>query len=329
MKFGVGIPTCRQGFDVPPGFAGPKEIVEVSQLAEKLGVDFVWGSDFASPIPAMRERLGAKNLNWYEIVVSMAYIAASTKRIGLGFGVIILPFRDPLMLAKEIATLDVFSNGRVMFGVGLGVFRPEFEMLYPLKAKANRGAMLDEGLQVLRLLFTETEATFEGEYFPMNSVAFHPKPVQNPFPIYVTGMAARTASRAARYGNGWVIDPNPVDVLREAVDKLKGAAEQEKRDISEFHIICCGGLSIAKTRDAAYERFVKSFVGARFAKDKTKEEVLATHFIGTPQEIAKRIKEREKGGATHLVTQSIAGDTFQEMKEQVQMFAEEVIPLCK
>ena len=330
MKFGVGIPTCRQGFDVPPLFCGPQDMVEVSQLAEKLGIDFVWGSDFITPIPAMREKFGANNLNWYEIVVSMAYIAAATKKIGLGFGVIVLPFRDPVMLAKEISTLDVFSNGRAIFGVGLGAIRPEFEMLFASKTKVNRGKMLDEGIQVMRLLFDETEATFQGDYYSISNVAFHPKPIQPHFPIYVSGGASATAARIAKYGDGWVLGHSTIEQVKQKSDEVKGLAEGENRDPSKIDIICDGGLSIARTHEEAVNRYKNSFVGARvMASGKALEEVLPAHYVGTSQEIAEMIMERQKVGATHIVAQHIAGDNFGELKEQVQMFAEEVIPLCK
>ena len=330
MKFGIGIPTCRQGFDVPPGFCGPHDIVEVSQMAEKLGMDFVWGSDFATPIPAMRDRFGVQNLNWYEIVVSMAYIAAATRNVGLGFGVVVLPFRDPVMLAKEISTLDVLSNGRVLFGVGLGAIRQEFEMLFPSKTKVNRGVMLDEGIQVMRKLFDDAEATFEGRYYSIDSVAFHPKPVQKPLPIYVSGRAEATAQRVAQYGNGWVVGPSPIAEVQQKVDQLKSLVEAEKKDFQGFDIICDGGLSIGKTHEEAVKRYQNSFVGARaLAGGKSLEEVLPSHYVGTPQEIAEMIRQRGEAGATHIVAQHIAGDEISQLRDQVQMFAEEVVPLCR
>lgn len=329
MKFGVGIPTCRQGFDVPPGFCGAEEIPEVAKFAERVGVDFIWGSDFATPVPAMKQKHGAENLNWYEIVVSLSYCAAVTRRVGLGFGVIVLPFRDPVMLAKEISTLDVFSHGRVIFGVGLGAFRQEFELLFPHRAKANRAAMLEEGIQVMRRLFHEREVTFAGRYFPVQNVSFHPKPLQQPFPIHLSGRAEEVVNRVARYGDGWVMGPSPVAEVKDKLEKLKAATEQEQRDFSKLWIFADAALSLAGSREAALERFHKSFVGARFGKERSAAEILAAHYVGTPAEVAERIRDLERVGVTHVVAQHIAGDRYEELGEQIQMLAEEVMPLCR
>ena len=330
MKFGVGLPTCRQGLDVPPGFCGPEGIVEVAQLADNLGLDFVWGSDFATPIPALRQQFGQENINWFEILTSLAYCAAVTERVALGFGVIVLPFRDPVMLAKQISTLDVFSKGRVMFGVGIGGFREELEMLYPERANGNRAKMLEEGVQVMRMLFSQPAATFHGQYYRFDDVSFYPKPVQDPFPIYITGEPLEIAERVARYGDGWVpVRPSPAELKRK-VARLKEEAEKVNRDISEFHVFAEGVLSVAATHDAAVKNFENTLVGDRFAKSigKSAEEVLEEHYIGTPQEIAKKVQIRASAGATHIVPQSIAARNLEGMKEQIRMFAEDVIPLC-
>ena len=146
--------------------------------------------------------------------------------------------------------------------------------------------------------------------------------------------AWRVLGNRGRTGGGrwWVVGPSPIAEIKGKVEKLKSLAEEEKRDFSKFDIICDGGLSIGKTHEEALERYKNSFVGARAiaaAGEKPLEEVLRAHYVGTPQEIAEMIMERKKVGATHIVAQHIAGDQFSLLKEQVQMFAEEVIPLCQ
>ncbi len=330
MKFGVGIPTCRQGFDVPPRFCSAQELAEVGQFAEKFkGVDFIWGSDFLTPIPAMKQKLGAENLNWYELVVSMSYLAAATKRVGLGFGVVMLPFRDPFMLAKQIATLDALSNGRVIFGVGLGAIREEYEMIFANKAKANRGDMLDEEIQILRSLFNDKETKFEGKYFSLNNVTSYPKPAQKPLPMYIAGRAEETVNRIVKWGDGWVMGGCTPEDLGKRVDTVKKACEAAKRDFTKLSFFADSALCVAKTHEEAVEKFKNSFVGARFTRGITVEQALPSHYVGTPAEIAETISKKKKAGATHIVAQHIAGDKYPQLKEQIQMFAEEVVPLCK
>jgi len=102
MKFGIGIPNCREGIFYPIPIADPQEIIKLTQLAERLGYDSVWGTDFITPIP----RMGIPDTpqpNWYELLITLAYLAAATQRIQLGAGVVLLPYRDPIILAKQAA----------------------------------------------------------------------------------------------------------------------------------------------------------------------------------------------------------------------------------
>ncbi len=325
MKFGFAIPTCREGRDNLSAFAGPKEIIKLTQMCERLGFDSVWSNDFINPPPAMRKAFGPPP-NWYEVITSFASLAVLTERIKLGIGVIVMPFREPVLLAKQVATLDAFSNGRTLLGMGVGGSRDEFVSIRTKEAKAHRGTMLDEGLEAVTLLLNQPEASFEGKYYEFRDVALYPKPVQKPLPIYIAGHSEETPHRVAKWAHGWLVSYPSTENLRHRWEELKPILEQEGRDPSEIDVTVSWGVSLAQTREAAIERYRKSLQGKRI---RSEEWLMNNNLVGTPAEVAERLLQFEKEGATHCIALHIAADTFPELEEQAQIFGEEVIPLCR
>ena len=118
MKFDICLPNAMEGFLAPAGFAGPKDIEKFAREAERLGYNALWGFDFLNPTPDMGITNDTK-ANWYELMTTLAYLACVTDRIRLVSGVVVLPNREPVLLAKQIATVDQFSNGRLDVGIGL------------------------------------------------------------------------------------------------------------------------------------------------------------------------------------------------------------------
>ena len=127
-RFDIEIPNCREGVFVPPGFATPEQIIECVQAAERLGYHAVWATDFMSASPSSGVP-SDESPAWYEPIVTLSYAAAVTSRIKLGTGVVVLPYRDPVILAKQAATLDRLSQGRFLLGLGLGAWRDEFQAI--------------------------------------------------------------------------------------------------------------------------------------------------------------------------------------------------------
>lgn len=326
MRFGIGIPTCREGVFYPVPFASAKDIAEVTQLAERLGFDSVCGTDWITPTP-FRKIPDKDPPNWYELLISLAYCAALTNRITLVAATIVLPFRDPIILAKQVSTLDHFSEGRFVLGIGLGGNREEFEFLRPRDAKAHRGHMLEEQLEAINLLLSGEKVSFHGRYVEFDSVALNPKPFQRSLPIYISGYNAQTSDRIAKWGKGQFIPIAP-GRIRERTEALRKALAKVGRDISEIDILGHTYMSVAKSREEAVKRFEQSRVGARY-RNKSRDVVLGENFIGTPSEIAEQMKSLQKEGMTHCVAANFAVNSFEDMKEQVHQFAEEVIPHFK
>jgi probable F420-dependent oxidoreductase len=200
-------------------------MVRVARAADDAGLDSVWtGEHVVLPDPQAPPSPSPPKTPFLDPSVALAHIAAHTKQIRLGTGIIVLPQRNPVELAKELASLDQVSGGRLLFGLGAGYLEPEFAALganFP-----ERGAITDEAIDVLRALWTQASPTFAGKYYAFSGIDAHPRPRQTPHPpIVIGGMSRPAARRAAARGNGWYgfftnpeITARSLTWIREAVD---------------------------------------------------------------------------------------------------------------
>jgi probable F420-dependent oxidoreductase len=203
----------------------PETLVRRAQRAEEVGFEALWvGDHIALPDgpgdPAFQPRL--------EAVVTLAHLAAVTERVRLGFGVIVLPQRQPVLLAKQITSIDVLSGGRVTVGVGVGHLEAELRAMGV--APSERGARTDEYLTVLRQMWDEPTPTCHGRFVSVAGVIERPRPVQQPHPpIVIGGDTPAAFRRAVRSGNGWYgweLDP---DETATALAALRAAADRYGR----------------------------------------------------------------------------------------------------
>lgn len=191
-------------FGINVGIGGDVDaMVTIARAVEDAGLDSVWtGEHVVLPDPRVPPSPSEPQTPFLDPLIALSHVAANTSRIGLGTGIIILPQRNPVVLAKELASLDVVSKGRLLFGVGAGYLEPEFRAIgAPF---VDRGAATDEWLEVIKALWTMDKPAYEGKYFSFSGIDAQPRPVQQPHPpIVVGGMSKLAAKRAARYGNGW------------------------------------------------------------------------------------------------------------------------------
>ncbi len=178
-------------------------MVHVARHAEESELESLWtGEHVVLPDPQAPPSPAAPRTPFLDPSVALAHLAAHTQRVKLATGIIILPQRNPVELAKELASVDAVSGGRLIFGLGAGYLEPEFRAL-----GANyeeRGAITDEAIDALRALWTQEKPTFSGRYFRFSGIDAHPRPVQKPHPpIVIGGMSRPAARRAAARGNGW------------------------------------------------------------------------------------------------------------------------------
>jgi len=158
----------------------------------------------------------------------LSFAAAHTERLKLGSGIILLPQRNPVVLAKELAGVDVLSAGRLLFGIGVGYVPREFEAIgVPY---AERGARMSEHIEAIRALWTQERPVFEGRFTSFSGIQSHPRPVQRPHPpILVGGMSAAAHRRAVRQGDGWYGFFQDLDATAAALRGLESAAAQVER----------------------------------------------------------------------------------------------------
>src|SRR5947207_15163909 len=155
LRFGVHIPTCIEGMMYPVPFAKPEDILPTALLAERLGFDSVWGNDHMTTQRYV-QREWPEPPNFYEPLITFAYVAARTERLRLATGIIVLPMRTMPVLAKQVATLDQLSGGRVILGVGTGAYREEYEALYPDACEARRVEIGGERMRACRQVCTDS-----------------------------------------------------------------------------------------------------------------------------------------------------------------------------
>lgn len=204
MKIGVALPTV--GLD-----HGPELLLPVAEAAERLGFDSIWATDHAlmcyrreSEYPYGRsgtEIAMTPGIGWLEPLAALSFVAARTERVGLGTSVLVLPYRNPVLVASQAATLHLLSRDRLILGVGTGWMREEFEALG--LDPAERGARTDEHIEVLRTLWRDDPASFEGRFTSFDDVVLGLPPRGSTPPVWVGGNTRPALRRALRHGDGW------------------------------------------------------------------------------------------------------------------------------
>jgi probable F420-dependent oxidoreductase len=333
MLVSAGLPTGMEGLTYPIPFSDPAAIIRIAQHAEALGYHSVWGNDHMTTQHYVRAEFPTPPRFW-EPLMTYAFVAAATKTLRFGTGLLVLPMRrDIVVVAKQIATLDHFSGGRLEIGIGIGAYREEFEALNP-GADGRRGDMVDEGLQALDLLFRERVASFDGNYYRFRDVELAPKPLQAKLPIYVGGNNANNIKRTVQYGAaGWLPAGVPLERLRQDVRLLHELAAKAGRDPKTIAVAPQYVVHVGKTHEAALARFRQSQMNQHLTslrKSTLKEQGALSHedinLIGTPDEIIERALAFKAAGVTHLLGLYFAANSVSELLDQMQMFAELVMP---
>jgi len=231
MKFGlhsVNLHTC--------GY--PDAAARFGRAAEAAGFESLWVADhIVLPDPPVPGRPMAPDMRLIEPIVALTFLAAHTSRVRLGTGVIILPQRQAVVLAKQLASLDVLSNGRLIFGLGVGWCEPE--MNASGAPFSERGKVADDYLAAMRALWTQPKPSHRGSYVSFDGVQAMPRPVQTPIPIVVGGRTAPAYRRSVAQGHGWYgfgLDiaetQKSVAALREAGKKVSRPVELGRLEIS-------------------------------------------------------------------------------------------------
>lgn len=326
-----------EGMMYPVPFASPDQMVDLAQHAEKLGYHSVWGNDHMTTQRYVRAEFQTPPSFW-ELLVTLAVIAAKTSTLHIATGVLVPAMRrDIVVLAKQLSTLDHFSKGRLLVGMGVGAYREEFEALQPDR-EVHRGNLLEESIQALRLLFNQRSASWQGTYYHYEDVEMYPKPLQSPLPIYIGGNNKNAIRRAGKYAQGWMGAGMPAAQIRQFVAQLREVAVENGRDPAEIDIapqfVACIGQN--------YEQAEKTFQGSQMynhlvslSGTTLKDQVAAgfkfseVSLIGAGGDILEKIGQLRDAGVTHVSGLLFPANSIEELKDQMQQFAEAVIPKVK
>ena len=199
-------------------------IHDTARLAEDLGFDSVWIPDHAVVPRAVEARYGPV---YYDAIAVLGYLAGITSRVRLGTTVLVIPYRHPIVLAKELASIDQLSEGRLILGAGVGWAEVEFQALG--LTFAERGRYTDEALRVMQTLWTQDAPQYSGSYCTFADIIFQPKPLQQPVPIWIGGQSRAALRRTAQFATGWHPIDQPPAQLQTAMTTLATLSQQVGR----------------------------------------------------------------------------------------------------
>ena len=238
MKLGVALPQVGE-------WATPESVIRIARYAEELGYNSVWVQERLlwplnprKPYPASPDG-SLPDIYKYVMdpIISLAYVASQMKKIRIGTAIINLPYHTPSVLAKQLATLDIISGGRLDVGIGLGWSEDEY-IATNVEFK-DRGERVDEFLKCIKKLWTEDEPEFNGKHYKLPKSVVNPKPVQKPHPpITVGGFTPQTFERAVTLGDGYNALIMQFDQMDQTISALKDAAEVASRDFNKLQVVC-------------------------------------------------------------------------------------------
>lgn len=246
----------------------PDQMIGIAKHAESAGIESVWTFehvivplDYQSKYPYNASgKMGADpETSFLDPLVALSAVAANTSRLRLGTGVNILSQVNPLLMAKQVASLDVISNGRFMLGVGIGWLREEFEAMgTPFE---RRGARFDDYVSAMRKIWSGEVVEHDSDFVHWHGFKSYPLPVQNPMPVIIGGIKGKIHERIAKYGNGWYAPTTDPAELESHLAMIRTECDKIGRDPAEIEITCMwsgqgGAEAIARWEAAGCHRLV-------------------------------------------------------------------------
>lgn len=300
------------GIELPQVFLeGPVDMEHIRKFAvraETLGYDSLW----------LQERI-IGDFTMLEPVTLLSYVAAITSKLRLGTSVILLPLRNPIQLAKAYSTLDVMSDGRAIIGVGLGgghLGSHEDVFGYTREGRVTR---FTEAVKIMKLLWTEPKASFQGRYWNFKDISMEPKPVQKPcLPIIFGGHHENALRRAVKHANGWMGagSSSAGSFVRESA-RIREMLAEAKRDAATFHFAKRVYLAVDND-EARGERRIREWFAGRYKNGDLGPKV---SIWGSAAKCTEKIQEIAKAGAQQIVFNPM----FDEM-EHLDICAREIMP---
>jgi probable F420-dependent oxidoreductase len=322
----IGPPTVGIRLPNSGPLASASAILETARLSESLGFDSVWVHDHLAWPSHRRTHFAAGSIeavrdqppNFFESLSVLAVLAGATRRVRLGTSGLVLPWRDPRVLAKQLATIHEMSGGRLVAGLAIGRFEDEFEaQQVPYR---QRGRITDEHLACLaEILGPAPETTFQGARVQVTGAEYFPKPRN--FPIWICGMSTQAHQRIVRFGRGWLPGPlTPEEygaAARELADRLAEAGRAPGEITWGLEIFTTLASTDAEAQAIARRSLEHQWGDADTGVSKT--------LVGSPATIASRMQEYAAAGVTHFEVKFICHD-LEMMHGMIRAYAESVVP---
>lgn len=312
MKLGIHVPHVGQ-------LASPESIGEAARRAEAGGFDSVWTSDHVViPTEISQQYPGTSSgrftvkgtRDFYEPLIVMAYLAGLTERVRIGVSVMVVPHRNPVVTAKQLASLDALSKGRLILGVGVGWMADEFAAL-DSPPFAERGPATDEYLAIFRKLWTGEPVRHTGKYYQFDEIQSNPKPANpNGIPIWVGGYSRPAYRRVARYGNGWHGIGFTPETIGGPLGEIHRQAQEAGRDSNEITISIRMALDTSETP---------------LTENPQAQNDRGRSLAGTAEEIAGQIAGFERAGVDTIVL-TFAARTRDEFNAGLDFVTEKIRP---
>ena len=302
MSIGIGLGVAGFPFSFQQAF------LKWIDLCEDHGVDSVW----------LSERIVSRQPN-LELMTTFGVIAGRTERLKFGMNAIVVPLRDPLILAKQCASLDYLSGGRLLpvFGVG-GETNPEFAATG--RSPKGRGAQSDEALDILSALWTGEPVTYEGQHYRYHNAVISPRPIQQPLPLWIGGSSEAAIRRTARIGTGWLAGLQSPAQVAPVVAAIRERSAANGRPLDDDHYGAGFAFRFGYWDEPVVQRQASTF--ARIPEAPAPADYLA---VGSADNIAARISEYIAAGISKFVLRPLAEDD-EGLMEQTRRLCDEVIP---
>ena len=297
----IGVGIMEYPFQTPDGFW------RWVDLCEQAGLDSIWQTDrIVSRTPIL------------ESMTTLAAIAGRTRRIKFGVNVVSVALREPVLLAKQCATIDLLSNGRLLPGFGIGSPRgAEWTAMHI--DTTTRGRKTDEALDIISRLWTGEALDFDGRHFKLTKASIAPLPVQPDLPMWIGGASEAAIKRTARIGTGWQAGPETPDAVAQVIGGIKQALVETGRAIDEDHYGAAFAFRFGTADDPGVAKVMRQY------RDRTGRDPHDLFAIGNAEVILHRLGEYVAAGASKFILRPIAeGDA--DMLAQTRRLAEEVLP---
>jgi len=294
--------------------ADPPTILQLARHAEAAGFESIWLADHvAFPVSFKSEYPYSAKGNFptslsdplMEPIATMGVLVGATSRVRIGTAALIMPYRNPVLLARMLVTLDQFSGGRIVLGAGVGWLEEEFEVLGAHDFK-KRGRVTDEYLEIFKAICAGGEVGYQGETYAFAPVFSSPGSVQRPHPpILIGGLSNAALRRVVRHGNGWLAVSAPPEKLRERVSVLERLAAEAGRQLRDFSLVYKLFLDIGEAKRGPFD---------------TREPG-----TGSLAEITDDIKRLHDLGFGKIIVR-YRGSSAAELTSQIDRFATEIVP---